>query len=898
MKRPVHSLLRQPLWLKLCLALLCAALLVNWFAGEWIRRVETLHLEQTLNERSRSAFVMLSSTILELVITEDRPQLQTIIGQIKGVFREIESLNIQNESGVRLVDWRRTSLPISRSAFKYTHNVEFQGEHFGRIEMVLDPLLAREQIERHVSRIRHLLTGIVVLLSLLVVALNHLLVIRPINQINTRLLRIAGDEHQHGPTLEASSELERLDESVDVLHEVMQLRDQREAEIAEAQTRLRAILDAVGDAIITIEHGSKIALANQQVRTIWGYDPDEVKGQDITLLISEEFSDHQERQDRTRFLKTDDTRVLDTWTELKGRRKDGSVFPVELHISRFLVNDKQYLACAVRDITQRKRGEDEIHRAKSAAETASNAKSDFLSMMSHEIRTPMNAVLGMLTLLEDTPLSSEQRSYTDTAQVSGKALLVLLNDILDLSKIEAGVVELEPMTLDIGELVDSAVDLLGSQAKDKGVELASLVPPDVPVYIQGDRGRLSQILLNLIGNAIKFTERGGVYVEVSVLCADADQVNLRFGVVDTGIGVREENQADLFDRFVQLDSSYTRKHEGTGLGLAICKRLVEIMGGEIGFNSVFGQGSEFWFSVNVARASQERRLSQVGANTLHGFNALVVSPSRFARSTVVQLLKLWGMQAHAVSDAAQALACCKGAKTRTTPFDIAVIVDEPVDISAVELARELRAQGDAQIPALVGVMPTGDEQADRAHLLSADFDYWFTKPIRHRELLTAIGKLLDIGTGAPVFDDRSTTADEIGADELTNARILLAEDSPTNQLVVVHMLEKMGCYVDVANNGLEALVAAKQFSYDLILMDVRMPEMNGFEATHGIRALPEPTGSVPIIAMTANAMKGDHERCLLEGMDDYLSKPIVRKALLSTVQRWLRIGRGGLKNQK
>jgi two-component system sensor histidine kinase/response regulator len=894
MKRPVYSLLRQPLWLKFFLALLCAALLVNWFAGEWLRRVETRHLEQTLEERSRSTFVMLSSTMLESILTEDRPQLQTIAEQVTDVFQEIESLKVQNESGAHLVDWRRASLPISPSAFQYTHNVEFQGEHFGRIEMVLDPLLARERIERHVSRIRRLSTAVVVLLSLLVIALNHLLVIRPINRINTRLLRIAEGKHQPGPPLEASSELERLSESVDVLREVMELRSQREVEIAEAQTRLWAILDAVGDAIITIEHGSMITLANQRVRAIWGYDPDELKGQDITLLIREDFSDRQEHQNLSRFLNTGEAQVLDTWIELKGRRKDGSVFPLELHISKFFVNDSQYFACAVRDITQRKRGEDELHQAKNAAEMASNAKSEFLSVMSHEIRTPMNALLGMLTLLEDTPLTIEQRSHVDTAQVSGKALFVLLNDILDLSKIEAGAVELEPMTLDIGELIDSVVDLLGSQAKEKGVELVSLVSPEVPVYIQGDGGRLSQILLNLMSNAIRFTERGGVYVEVSVLSADANQVNLRFDVVDTGIGIREKNQADLFERFVQLDSSYTRKHEGTGLGLAICKRLIELMGGEIGFNSVFGQGSNFWFSVNVAFTSQDhRRQRQAGSKILHGFNALVVSPSPFTCSTVVQLLKLWGMRAHEVSGAEDALSCYEEAKTGSNSFDVVVIVDEPVDLSAVDLARKMRALGDAKEPALVGVIPAGDYQFDRAQLLSSSFDYWCTKPIRHREILAAIGRSLGIATGAPVLDGQSMTADDIDADELTSARILLVEDSPANQMVVIHMLEKVGCYVDVANNGLEALVAAKNLPYDLILMDVRMPEMNGFEATQGIRAFPEPASSVPIIAMTANTMKGDHERCLREGMDDYLSKPVVRKALLSTVQRWLRIGRGG-----
>ena len=673
-------------------------------------------------------------------------------------------------------------------------------------------------------------------------------------------------------------------------------KERAEIELQQTKARLQAVLDAATQmSIIATDVSGVIDVFNTGAERMLGYTAEEMIGQQTPADFhlgsevrqrGEEMSNEFGRPIRGFDVLVEYARQGQheerEWTYV---RKDGSHLLVDLVVTarrdRF---DRiiGFLTIAT-DISARKKAEEAMRKARDAAEAASQAKSDFLANMSHEIRTPLNAVIGMTELVRDTELNATQREYLGMVQESGESLLAVINDILDFSKIEAGKLSLEVIPFNLREVLGDTMKSLALRAHRKHLELACHVAPEVPFAIEGDPHRLRQIVVNLVGNAIKFTETGEVVLDVAVQPQADDSLMLHFCVQDTGIGIPEDKLDTIFEAFEQVDSSTTRRYGGTGLGLAIVSRLVDLMEGNIWVESAVHRGSAFHFTARYRRTSAENvaTATTIYPPMLQGLRVLVVDDNATNRRILTEMLTNWTMQPTAVASVAEALHDLERMSRAGTPYAL-ILTDSNMPVQdGFELARTIQANR-ALCGSMIMMLTSADRPEDLARCQQYGIAAYLIKPVKQSELLDAI--VLAVGAGSPLAS--SATTGTVSTKRSAQPKsILLAEDSLINQKLAIGLLERWGHRVTVANDGEEAVRLSAERPFDLILMDVQMPALDGLDATRVIRARERETGRhVPIVAMTAHAMKGDRERCLEVGMDGYLMKPIRAEQLFRQIE--------------
>ncbi len=657
-----------------------------------------------------------------------------------------------------------------------------------------------------------------------------------------------------------------------------------EEAVRKSEEKFRSLVETTSDCIWEIDDQGRYTYLSPRFQAMTGFPPESVLGKRITDLLSAgEREPVQEHMQRHLEHHLPFSGLEFPFYCLDGRRivAEANGVPVFLHDGTFAG-----MRGVARDITERKRMQESLHLARTAAELANAAKSDFLANMSHEIRTPLNGVIGMTGLLMDSRLDAQQRRYVETVRTSGESLLTLINDILDFSKIEAGRLELEAIDFDLRTVLDECAAPLALRAQDKGLELVCAAAPDLPLQLCGDPGRLRQILTNLTSNAIKFTERGEVSMRAGLVSETETDALIRFVIRDTGIGITPDQQQRLFQKFTQADASTTRRFGGTGLGLAISRQLAELMGGEIGMTSTAGVGSEFWFTARLEKSNQAP-VAAVPPVDVRGARILIVDDSPSNREILLAQLAAWGIEAEAASDGSIALCSLARARDEQRPFGAALIDMRMPDMDGIALARIIRADAGLASTRLVLLTSLGSHGSVE-ELTQQGFAACLTKPVRQSDLLDCLCHVL---AAQPVLEParRRGERESLPALLRPSARILVAEDNIVNQEVALGILRKLGLQAGAVENGVEAIEALRGEGYDLVLMDVQMPEMDGLEACRIIR---DPDSAVhnhqiPVIAMTAAAMHADRERCLAAGMNDFVTKPVSPHALVVALNKWL-----------
>ncbi len=658
--------------------------------------------------------------------------------------------------------------------------------------------------------------------------------------------------------------------------------------LANKLTQIKMAIDNTRDAIAITDNNGVHFYQNKAFTKMFEYSIEEINDINPVTLYGEP----HERENLFNLLRSGSGFEK----EIQMITKNGNILPVNFQINPIKDDDDKIASVIVRctDMTEPKQAKEALEQAveqanhmAAEAEMANIAKSEFLANMSHEIRTPMNGVIGMASLLLDTTLDKEQLEFTNAIQSSGDALLKIINDVLDYSKIEAGKYELENIDFDLRLTIEKLSDLIAIKAHEKKLEFICIIDQQIPSSLHGDPGRLRQILLNLSGNAIKFTQKGEIVIRVSLENDTSTHTSLRFSVSDTGIGIPANRISSIFDSFSQADASTTRKYGGTGLGLTISKQLSEMMGGEMDVDSKEDKGSEFTFTATFEKQSKDATKSIIVSKDLRNKHILIVDDNHTSRQAIKMQLQSWDYRFDEASTGSMALKKLKRAVLDDDKFEIVILDMQMPEMDGETLGKKIKQDPDLKDTTLV-LMTLMGNRGDARRLEKIGFSAYLTKPIKQSQLFDCLA--LVSGTQEQSKTEKTKpiiTQHSLAEDQKNKLKILLAEDNPVNQRVAKITLEKLGYYAEIVANGKEALEALKQNQYDIVLMDCQMPEMDGYTATKEIRKLDSKLRNVPIVAMTANAMKGDRTKCLQAGMDDYLSKPVKPKILAEMIKKWL-----------
>jgi PAS domain S-box-containing protein len=658
-------------------------------------------------------------------------------------------------------------------------------------------------------------------------------------------------------------------------------RKHSEAVIRQQKDYLQALITNSPVAIVTLDHRQKILSCNPAFETMFGYDHDEVVNSHLDQLMEGPSGGNGSAQTPVSVYSERVLQGESVKTIVQRHRKDGALVDLEiLGVPTRVDGNLTRVLWLFHDIT-------ELVQARRVAEQADRAKSEFLANMSHEIRTPMNGIIGMIELTLSTDLTDEQYDFLIGARESADALLSVLNDILDFSKIEAGQLQLETVDFELPTVVEGVAQTSASRAETKGLELVSYVDPAVPSYVKGDSGRLRQILVNLVENAIKFTEHGEVLIRTELVEERDTQVVLRFSVSDTGIGIPADRLNAIFERFVQADGSTTRRYGGTGLGLTISKQLAEMMNGQIGVDSEDGKGSTFWFTATLEKVPPYEQPEQPDWADLSGVRVLVADDNATNRRVFSRMLEGFGCYVTAVSSGTEVMPALFRALLTKTPYRLVLLDMQMPAMDGEETLRSIRHEPLTQDVKVVVLTSMGRRnELNRVNELGCSG--YLIKPIKQSQLRETLETVLN-SDQSPDFRHSQSKLRNIWAQVIAPVkplRILLAEDNEINQKMTRALLTRQGYTVDLASNGREAVEATRQGGYDLIFMDVQMPEMDGFEAAQIIRQMEEGKAHTPIIAMTAHALHGDRQRCMDAGMDDYVSKPLDPRKVFQAIEHW------------
>ncbi|MEV7180306.1 PAS domain S-box protein [Kitasatospora sp. NPDC093679] len=646
------------------------------------------------------------------------------------------------------------------------------------------------------------------------------------------------------------------------------------------QERARSVIDSANDGFVSIDEQGLVIDWNPSAQKLFGFTREEALGRPLTETIIPERYRTAHIQGLQRVLASGEPHILGRQIEITALHRDGHEIPVELAVWPMRLGATRCFNAFVRDITERRRVQQALSDARDQAMEATRVKSQFLATMSHEIRTPMNGVIGLSELLLNTDLDAVQLRYAEGIHDAGRALLTLINDILDFSKLEAGKLVLEEVVFDPHPLVDEVVTLVAQTAPAQGLELLADCHPDLPIALRADASRLRQILLNLASNAVKFTHEGEVVIRARPQAADA-----YFEVVDTGIGIDPADQERMFDVFAQADASTTRHYGGTGLGLAICRRLIDAMGGTMGVKSEPGHGSTFWFTIPLHEpATGEQPPPAPRPSSLRGLHVLIVDDNATNRFILHEQMHSWSMRPATVDGGPQALVELHRAAAAGTPYELAVIDHHMPGMSGIELAGHITSDPDLASVRLL--LLTSGTAAPTAELRAAGIRDSLSKPVRQSELHDCLARLMAPEPTAQAALPPVRAPARARASAPRRAHVLLVEDNEINQTVALGMLEQLGYSADVADDGIEALEMAATGRYRAVLMDCRMPHMDGYAATMELRRREGSGPRLPVIAMTASILPEDRERCLAAGMDDYVSKPIAVTALREALARW------------